>query len=145
LYQTPIKKLTLGAALTNFGPKLQFIDASQADPLPRNLAVGFSYKLMESAYNRLTVLGDFNRDLVSLDTDRGIFNSSIENLGIEYWYGSYFAGRAGYVYDPDGQLKYLTLGSSLQYRNFRFDLAYIPSSKNLALANTLRLALIGKF
>ncbi len=145
LYQTPIKKLTMGAALTNIGPKLQFIDASQADPLPRNLAIGFSYKLLESAYNRLTVLGDFNRDLVSLKTDRGFFKTSIENFGMEYWYGSYFAGRAGYVYDPDGQLRYLTLGTSLQYRNFRFDLAYIPSSKNLALANTLRLALIGKF
>jgi len=145
LYQTPIKKLTLGSALTNIGPKLQFIDASQADPLPRNLAVGFSYKILESAYNKLTFLTDFNRDLVSLETDRGFFNTSIENFGIEYWYGSYFAGRAGYVYDPDGQLKYLTLGTSLQYRNFRFDLAYIPSSKNLALANTLRLALVGKF
>ncbi len=149
LYQTPIKRLTFGAALTNLGPKLQFIDASQADPLPRNIAIGFSYKLVESAYNKLTLLADFNRDLVSRDTTinpfESVFNESIENFGIEYWYGSYFAGRMGYVYDPDGQLKYLTLGTSLQYRNFRFDLAYIPSSKNLALANTLRLALIGKF
>lgn len=149
LYQTPIKRLTFGAALTNIGPKLQFIDASQADPLPRNLALGFSYKIIESAYNKLTFLADFNRDLVSRDTTinpfKSVFNESIENFGLEYWYGSYFAGRMGYVYDPDGQLKYLTLGTSLQYRNFRFDLAYIPSSKNLALANTLRLALVGRF
>lgn len=149
LYQTPIKKLTMGAALTNIGPKLQFIDASQADPLPRNLAIGFSYKLLESAYNKLTLLADINRDLVSRDTTinpfKSVFNEAIGNFGIEYWYGSYFAGRMGYVYDPDGQLKYMTLGTSLQYRNFRFDLAYIPSSKNLALANTLRLALVGKF
>ncbi|MCI0406188.1 MAG: PorV/PorQ family protein, partial [candidate division Zixibacteria bacterium] len=140
LYNTPIKKLTLGAALTNLGPKLQFIDASQADPLPRNIAIGFSYKIIESAYNKLTLLADFNRDLVSRDTTinpfESVFNESIENFGIEYWYGSYFAGRMGYVYDPDGQLKYMTLGTSLQYRNFRFDLAYIPSSRNLALANT---------
>jgi len=149
LYNTPIKRLTLGAALTNIGPKLQFIDASQADPLPRNIAVGFSYKLIESAYNKLTILADINRDLVSRDTTinpfESVFNESIENFGIEYWYGSYFAGRMGYVYDPDGQLKYMTLGTSLQYRNFRFDLAYIPSSKNLALANTLRLAVVGRF
>jgi hypothetical protein len=149
LYNTPIKKLTFGAALTNIGPKLQFIDASQADPLPRNLAIGFSYKLIESAYNKLTLLADFNRDLVSRDTSesfmKSVFDESIENFGVEYWYGSYFAGRMGYVYDPDGQLKYMTLGTSLQYRNFRFDLAYIPSSKNLALANTLRLALVGRF
>ena len=149
LYNTPIKRLTLGAALTNIGPKLQFIDASQADPLPRNIAIGFSYKLIESAYNKLTLLADFNRDLVSRDTTinpfESVFNESIENFGIEYWYGSYFAGRMGYVYDPDGQLKYMTLGTSLQYRNFRFDLAYIPSSKNLALANTLRLAVVGRF
>lgn len=149
LYQTPIKRLMLGTAVTNLGPKLQFIDAAQADPLPRNFAFGLSLKLLESAYNRLTLLADFNRDLVSRDPNksflRGVFDESIENLGMEYWYGSYFAGRLGYVYDPDGQLKYLTLGTSLQYRNFRFDLAYIPSSKNLALANTLRLALVGKF
>ncbi len=149
LYDTPIKKLTFGAALTNIGPKLQFIDASQADPLPRNLAIGFSYKIIESAYNKLTLLADINRDLVSRDTTinpfKSVFNESIENFGLEYWYGSYFAGRMGYVYDPDGQLKYMTLGTSLQYRNFRFDLAYIPSSKNLALANTLRLALVGRF
>jgi len=149
LYQTPIKRLTIGAALTNLGPKIQYIDAAQADPLPRNLAIGFSCKLLESAYNKLTLLADLNRDLVSRDTRQGflksVFNESIENFGLEYWYGSYFAGRVGYVYDPDGQLKYPTLGSSLQYRNFRFDLAYVPSSKNLALANTLRLALLGKF
>jgi hypothetical protein len=149
LYQTPIKKLMLGTALTNLGPKLQFIDAAQADPLPRNLAIGISYRLLESAYNRLTILADLNRDLVSRDKRKGfwksVFDESIENVGLEYWYGSYFAGRMGYVYDPDGQLKYMTLGSSLQYRNFRFDLAYIPSSKNLALANTLRLALVGRF
>lgn len=146
LYQTPIKKLTIGAAVTNLGPKLQFIDASQADPLPRNLAVGISYKLLETPYNKLTFLADVNRDLVSRDTSKSyfksVFDESIENLGLEYWYGSYFAGRVGYVYDPDGQLKYLTLGSSLQYKSFRFDLAYIPSSKNLALANTLRLELV---
>ncbi|MCI0329390.1 MAG: PorV/PorQ family protein [candidate division Zixibacteria bacterium] len=149
LYQTPIKRLTFGAALTNLGPKIQYIDAAQADPLPRNLALGFSYRILESAYNRLTFLADFNRDLVSRDKNKtpfkSVFDESIENFGLEYWYGSYFAGRAGYVYDPDGQLKYITLGTSLQYRNFRFDLAYIPSSKNLALANTLRLALVGKF
>ncbi len=149
LYRTPIKRLTLGVAVTNIGPKIQYIDASQADPLPRNLAIGFSYKLIESAYNKLTLLADFNRDLVSRDTTKNpfksVFDESIENFGLEYWYGSYFAGRAGYVYDPDGQLKYMTLGTSLQYRNFRFDLAYVPSRSDLALANTLRLALVGKF
>ena len=48
-------RLNLGVAVTNLGPDISYIDVSQADPLPRNLAVGFAWKLLESSYNRALI------------------------------------------------------------------------------------------
>ena len=66
-------------------------------------------------------------------------------MGIEYWYGTYVALRAGYIYDKAGDIKTATFGAGLQYGLFRFDFAYIPSSEDLALANTMRFSVTGRF
>lgn len=146
LYKTPWKKLTLGAALTNLGPNISYIDAQQSDPLPRNLAVGFAYQVLSSPYNNLVLLADLNKEIVEIgESEDSELTQIIYNLGFEYRYGSFFAGRAGYIYDQDGEVKTPTLGAGIAFQNFMLDFAYIPSSKDLPLANTLFYSLTGRF
>jgi hypothetical protein len=57
-------KLVLGANLSNMGPKISYVDAAQADPLPTNLKLGFSYKVMDSEFNKLTVAIETNKELI---------------------------------------------------------------------------------
>lgn len=134
-------RLQFGSALTNFGPDIKYIDAAQADPLPRNLAVGLSYKVWDTPYNSLVVQGELNKMLVDLNHG---FSRELEyawrHIGAEYWYAHFIALRAGYKYDKEGEVKHLTFGAGLQYGAARFDLAYIPSSVDSPLANTLRIA-----
>ncbi len=128
LYRTPLSRLTLGAALTNLGPDITYIDADQSDPLPRNLALGLAYRLVDSPYNRLTLTGEINKDLVDWGGDASTeFKQIIYNLGIEYWYAGLVALRAGYIYDEDGDIKTPTVGGGLSLKGVRIDLAYIPS------------------
>jgi len=146
LYRTPWRRLTLGAAITNLGPDITYIDADQSDPLPRNLAIGFAYRLLESSYNRLTLVGEVNKELVGVkDNLKTEYQEAIWNTGLEYWYGSYLALRAGYIYDRVGQVKTPTFGGTLQYSNYHFDLAYIPARQDLALSNTLKLSITARF
>jgi hypothetical protein len=65
----------------------------------------------------------------------------ILNTGLEYQYGSFVAFRGGYIYDREGDIKKLTLGAGLQYRDIMFDFAYIPSGGSGPLDNTTRLSL----
>jgi hypothetical protein len=143
IWQTPLKRLDLGVAITNLGPNISYIDAAQADPLPRNMALGLAYRLIHSPFNKLTLVGEINKDLIgwggslSEQLDEAIFNG-----GLEYQYGSFIALRAGYIYDRQGEIKKPTLGAGIQYRSFLFDFAYIPSSSsNQPLDNTTRLSL----
>jgi len=146
LYKTFIKRLTLGTALTNLGPNIAYIDLNQSDPLPRNLAVGLAYRIVNTPFNRLTATFEVNKELVGLDDPLSTeIKEAIENMGIEYWYGTYVALRAGYIYDQAGDIETATFGAGLQYGLFRFDFAYIPSSKDLALANTMRFSMTGRF
>ncbi len=146
LSKTFIKRLTLGTALTNLGPNIAYIDLNQSDPLPRNLAVGLAYRILDSPFNRMTATFEVNKELVGLDDPLSTeIKEAIENMGIEYWYGTYVSLRAGYIYDQVGDIKTATFGAGLQYGLFRFDFAYIPSSKDLALANTMRFSMTGRF
>lgn len=137
------KKFNLGAALTNLGPDMSYIDAAQSDPLPRNLAVGVAYKLIDSPYNRLTLVGEANKLLATLNDDFSTeIREIITSVGLEYWYGSLLALRSGYYIDNEGESKYLTVGVGLQLKDkYRIDFAYIPTSEQHVLGNTLRTSL----
>ena len=137
LYQTPIRKLRIGAALTNVGPDISYSDYEQGDPLPRNLGTGVAYRLFDTPYNRLTLLGEINYEMVE--------NEAILNGGMEYWYANFLALRVGYLYDKAGVREAFTLGAGLRYNIFRFDFAYIPSSRDDILTNTMRFSLTGRF
>lgn len=137
------RKLTFGAAFTNLGPKMAYIDASQADDLPRNLAVGFAYKLMQTDYYQLLATTEVNKIMVGLDDG---FSEELQQLvinsGAEFLYANVFALRAGYIYDQEGDVKTPTLGVGLSLLNrYKFDFSYIPSGSNEALKNTLRISL----
>lgn len=136
-------RLSWGLAVTNLGPQMTYIDAAQADDLPRNLAFGFAYKLLQSDYYRLMVTAEINKILVGVDD--GVsqeLKESVFNGGAEFMYAHIFAIRAGYIYDQDGNIKNLTLGAGLSpLQNMKFDFSYIPSNSSSVLANTLRLSL----
>ena len=142
LYQMS-PRVTLGMAITNVGPKMAYIDAAQADDLPRNLAVGFAYKLLQSEYNRLLLTAEVNKMLVGLNDGLSEeFQQLVLNGGAEFVYANLFAVRAGYIYDQEGRIKTVTLGAGVALLNrFKFDFAYIPSSENVSLANTLRISI----
>jgi hypothetical protein len=70
LYKFPfMPRLSFGLNLSNLGPKITYVDASQADPLPTNLKVGFAYKAVESQYNKLTFVADMNKLMVNRHDD----------------------------------------------------------------------------
>jgi len=62
-------RLGLGAALSNMGPKLYYIDQAQADPLPTNLRLGLSVHAIKSEYNNLYFLFDLSRTMVRVKHD----------------------------------------------------------------------------
>jgi hypothetical protein len=135
-------RTNLGLAITNLGPDISYIDVAQADPLPRNLAFGVAYKLIESPYNKLLLTAEANKSLVGMgDGFKQELKEVILNGGAEYWYGSFIAFRGGYIYDQEGEVKTPTLGFGLAYKLFKFDFAYIPSNDNVPLANTMRFSL----
>jgi len=146
IYKTYRNKLTIAGALTNLGPDITYIDADQSDPLPRNLAIGIAYRLFDTPYNRLTAIFEVNKELVGVgDGISTEVKEVVENIGLEYWYGSYVAFRTGYIYDRTGDVKTPTFGAGLQYSNYHFDFAYIPARAGLALSNQMRFSLTAKF
>lgn len=67
------------------------------------------------------------------------------NVGIEYWYSSYFAIRAGYIYDKLGKLLNPTFGAGIHYGPYGFDFGYIYGEQGHPLTNTMRFSLNMKF
>ncbi len=142
LYQMT-RRLNWGLAVTNVGPKMAYIDASQADDLPRNLAVGFAYKLLQTEYYHLLATAEVNKTLVGLDDGLSEeMKQLVLNGGAEFLYANIFAIRAGYIHDEEGAVKTMTLGMGLAlFDTFKFDFSYIPSNSTESLRNTLRISI----
>jgi hypothetical protein len=139
LYQQS-PRLNIGVAVTNLGPKMMYFQAAQSDPLPANLSVGVTYKLKQSDYLKWTVSFDANKLLpgTKLSNLKSELKELILNGGMELTYANLIAGRVGYIYDQEGSVKALTLGAGLSIkRGLWFDIAYIPSSGDMPLGNTL--------
>lgn len=166
------KKFSVGANLSNIGPKVTYIDAAQADPLPTNLRLGLGIKILEDDYNSLTYSLDFSRLLVRRrpevkDTSGNVITpASVDGLpkalftawgdhglqkvitstGLEYWYGSpkLIALRVGYFYESPqfGNRKFMTFGAGIRYDMYGFDFSYISASENHPLSDTIRFSLL---
>jgi len=138
------RRATLATTVTNIGPEIAYIDADQADPLPSKLAVALAYKLVDSPFNKLTIVGEADKLLVDLNDDiKTEIQEIIPHLGLEYWYSNYVSLRTGYIYDKVGVQRYFTLGFSLQWTNYRFDFSYVPSSNEQynRMGNTMRFSM----
>jgi hypothetical protein len=122
-------KFSIGANLSNLGPKIYYIDQAQADPIPTNFRLGFGFNFFKDEYNSLIGTLDFSKLLVSRETvitDGDTSNVSddfyeaiisawgdqpmseelrdiVTSGGLEYWYGKpgdfLFALRWGYFYE----------------------------------------------
>jgi hypothetical protein len=153
-----INRLNLGVSIANIGPKITYVDAAQADPLPTNLRFGLAYDLIQQEHNRLTLAADVNKLLVNVTTNadgeretdsvfKAVFSSwgnsdMIYNMGAEYWYANLIALRIGYNNDDAGNVKYLTLGAGLKYDIYQFDFGYITGGgENSPLSDTMRFSL----
>ncbi|MFQ5602379.1 MAG: PorV/PorQ family protein [bacterium] len=152
-----LNNLNLGLNISNIGPKITYVDASQADPLPTNFKIGLAYRAIDQEFNRLTFAFDVNKELVkknkngSTDSIIKAFISAwdnekknrgiIYNFGAEYWYANLIALRAGYYWDKDGNVDYLTLGAGLRYDIYQFDFGYISAGENHPLSDTMRFSL----
>ncbi len=121
--------VSVGFNLANMGPKIQYSDSDQADPIPTNLRFGTALSFDFDEFNALNVVVDFNKDLIDRDSTgsaswyKAIFSSwkgidinlntsdptDIERVGVmrqitvgaglEYWYNRLFALRTGYFYE----------------------------------------------
>ncbi|MDP7565639.1 MAG: PorV/PorQ family protein [Candidatus Marinimicrobia bacterium] len=69
----------------------------------------------------------------------------VHNIGMEYWYGKYFALRAGYYYDKTGKISNPTFGVGLRFANYGFDFGYTSGEPDHPLANTMRFSLNMEF
>jgi hypothetical protein len=159
-------RLTFGANLSNFGPKMTYIDEDQADPLPTNLRLGLAYKLLDDEFNRITLVYDTNRLLVvrgqegSDNVFKAVFYSAwtegefskrlrkfTHSFGAEYWYGNFIALRAGYFYEDEefGARKFLTFGGGIKYHIFGIDFGYISAKEDHPLSDTMRFSISVQF
>ncbi len=131
LYQMS-PRLNWGLALTNLGPKMAYIDASQADDLPRNLSFGFAYKLLQSEFYRLLVATEVNKIMVGLgDGFREELKQVTLHGGAEFMYANIIAFRGGYIHDEEGKLKTFTFGVGLYLKNtLKFDFGYYFGSSS---------------
>ena len=168
-YEILDNRLNLGFNLSNFGPKITYIDKAQADPLPTNLRAGFAYKFMDDGFNRLTFLYDINRLLVVKDTsgtsdnvfEAAFYSTWVEHsfresmkkfthaFGMEYNYGALIALRSGFFYeDPNnGDRKFITFGAGLAFNMFTIDLSYLWTwtDEDHPLSDTMRFSIGVKF
>lgn len=163
-YEFLNRRLNLGLNLSNFGPKVTYIDKDQADPLPTNLRLGLAYTLFDDTFNKLTMVYDVNRLLVHKDSSSsdGVFEAAFysswakedfgarftHSIGLEYTYGKLLAIRAGYFYeDPNhGDRKFITAGGGLSINIFNVDFSYLSTIKeDHPLSDTMRFSLAVKF
>jgi hypothetical protein len=163
---------SFGLDLSNLGPKISYIDAEQADPIPTTLRIGISAKIIESDYNSLTGNVDFSRLLVRRYPEDSIthivhkpdefykalitawgdggLQKVIPSFGFEYWYGKprLIAIRFGGYFEPEkyGNRKYLTFGAGIRWDLAGFDFSYISTlSDDSPLANTIRFSVLLNF
>src|SRR5512146_1908533 len=59
---------SMGLNISNLGPKVVYIDAAQADPLPTQARLGFGIVPYEDEYNKFLFSADFSKLLVYKDS-----------------------------------------------------------------------------
>lgn len=129
-----IENLSVGANIANIGPNIKYIDEEQSDPLPRNVRISAAYdfEIMEDLFYS-TVSAEAEKSLVFWDESDKLFSGEnfIGKAGFEVSYINTIAGRLGYVWDDDGDIKGISWGAGIRYIGFAFDFAVIPQATGL--------------
>ena len=136
MVKIPKAKVALGAALSNLGPDISYIDVDQSDPLGRNIRVGAAYTPFENDVHRVLVAADASRFLIP----GRVLAVDVWNVGAEYEFNHLIALRGGYISDPIGDITDFTFGLGLNYRGVRFDYASVPQSSFLDRVSRFSLA-----
>ena len=142
MYKPPVQGLSLSAVVHNIGPKISYIDVTQADPLPLHIVFGAAYVPIDSEFNKLTLVLDIYKPLVRRHGTpvealiKGWYDEDNEfeqidlKVGSEYIYNHFIALRAGYTYDKDGDLQSPTFGVGIIYDRLNVDIAYYGARDN---------------
>lgn len=168
-------KWALGAAVTNIGNKVSYLDGAQKDFIPTNLGVGTSITTNINEFNSLQFAVDINKLLVPTPDTVGGQNVSTKSLlsgwfgsfsdapgggkeelqelmysvGMEYWYNQQFAVRVGHFNEHrlKGNRKFLSFGVGLRYNIFDIGFTYLVQASNQVnpLNNTMRFSLTFNF
>ena len=91
---------------------------------------------------------EYGEKEVGNSKDRSISNELdklVHNLGMEYWYGEYFAIRTGFYYDKTGKISNPTFGIGLRFAGYGFDFGYTYGETGHPLTNTMRFSLNMEF
>ncbi|HVP37169.1 MAG TPA: PorV/PorQ family protein [Terriglobales bacterium] len=124
-------KFSIGAAYTNLGTSMKFIQENE--PLPGKFTFGFGYKFFQ---DQLSLAWDFD-----LPDD----NKPILKQGIEYGYKESLFLRMGYEYETSAQNLEgtgLSLGGGFKFSTWEVDYNYSP---NQVLGGSHRISLSYRF
>jgi len=146
-----VRPYAIGLNVQNLGSNLVFIDADDADPLPRNLKVGLAVDVYDSEFLRVVGAFDFNKALITYpkrtyEEQRPRIGwgdmKELLNFGAEFSIHERLHFRLGYVDDPEGEIEALTFGAGLdvnfgQSRTIRFDYSSVPQALDLARVSYL--------
>ena len=69
----------------------------------------------------------------------------VHNIGMEFWYSSYFALRSGYYFDKTGKISNPTFGVGFRFSNYGFDFGYTSGAVGHPLTNTMRFSMNMQF
>ena len=112
-----------GVNLANMGPKIQYSDSEQSDPIPTNIRFGQSLTFDFDEFNSLTFSTDFNKMLIHVSSDStesGIFEADPFYKAIFSSWGTAQV-RTNPLSDPVGEFKSLnalqqmTIGTGFEY------------------------------
>lgn len=84
-------EVDLGFNLANMGPKIQYSDQGQADPIPQNLRFGYAVTFNFDEYNKLTLAQDFNKMLIRVNISENDTPGS-SNREADPFYKAIFSG-----------------------------------------------------
>ncbi|MFH1145058.1 MAG: PorV/PorQ family protein [Candidatus Eisenbacteria bacterium] len=146
-----LRPFAVGVNVQNLGSNLVFIDADDADPLPRNLKMGLAVDVYDSEFLRVVGAFDFNKALISYpehsyEEQRPQIGwgdmKELLNMGAEFSIHDRLHFRLGYVDDPEGEIEALTFGAGLDVsfgssRTIRFDYSSVPQALDLARVSYL--------
>ena len=124
LWSTPVKALTLGAAVNHLGNVNSYANEDVTLPTTLRLGGAYDYSFGQAGNLLFTAEGD-------------AVNENTPNFrgGLEYRAPEFLALRAGYVTGLETQG--LSFGAGLSYRRFALDYAFLPYKEELGEGHRL--------